>query len=113
MGWAARTVESVAGGANSARVDLLPGEWAHVQIAYTSATTDRMLARVLSTNEDAPGVAQLDTIPPLEFRLLAAEVISFPVDTLHAFVIAIDNDQGVESLTASVRIRKSGVDLTA
>jgi len=113
MPWAARTVESVADGANSTRKDLFPGEWAHVQVEYTSATTDRMLVRILSTNEDSPGVADLDTVPLLEFRLDAAEAITFVVSDVHAIVVAIDNDQGGQSLTADVRVRKSNVDFSA
>lgn len=113
MPWASRTTENVNSGADSTRIDLLPGEWAHVQVDYISATTDRMLVRIFSTNEDAAGVTQLDDLPLLEFRILAGEAVSFIVADVHAFVVAIDNDQAAQSLTATVRARKSGVDLTA
>jgi len=113
MGWGVLASSVVANGANSGRFDLLPGEWAHVQVEYTSATTDRMLVRVFSTNEDSSGVAELDTVSLQEFRLSLATSISFLVSDVHAFVVAIDNDQAAQSLTATVRVRKSGVDLTA
>lgn len=112
MGWGARTTESVAGGADSSRYNLLPGETAHVQVAYISATTDRMLVRILATNEDTPGVAQLDTIALLEFRLTVGQALTFIIADVHAFVVSIDNDSGAESITASVRVRLDTVDLT-
>lgn len=113
MPWPNRSVSTVASGADSARIDLLPGEWAHVEVKYTSTTTERMLVRIFSTNADS-GVAEIlsTNIPSLEFRIEANETVPLIVADVRAFVVAIDNDVGAQSLTAEVRVAKSGVDLT-
>lgn len=112
MAWSSQVSQNVNSGAQSARINLLPGEWAHVQVEYTSATTNRMRVSVFATLENDPGVADLDVLAMPEFRLFPGESISFIVPDVFAFVVAIANDEAAESLTAAVRHRKSGVDLS-
>lgn len=112
MPWGTRVVQTVAQGTNSQRFDLKPGETAHVQVRH-NVGTDRMMVRALATNEDSPGVAQLDTIPGLEFRIDPGAVVTFIVRGVVAFVIAIDLDGLVGSLSAEVRVQRDGVDLSA
>jgi len=111
MPHATRVVETVADGANSARYDLKSGELAHVQVAI--AGTGVALVRVLSTNEAAPGVAQLDTMALPSFRLPQGDAASFAVAGVVAFVIAIDLDSGAGPISAEVRIVSDNVDLSS
>lgn len=123
MAWDLLTSGTVVSGTNSARVNLDPGEMAHVQAEYASATTNRIRISIFATNEDDPGVAFLDTFPLLEFRLPASGVavpgpgrVSFPVGPgIHAFVVRVDDDQqtsGPQNVSAFIRVRKDNVDLT-
>lgn len=92
---------------------LNPGETVACQILRTGVVTDLLLVQTFGTLETTPGSRA--TIPLFAFSLRNVELsIDFIVRGVFGFQALILNGQAVPTgtLTADLRYRKDGVDLT-